>query len=144
MKIIIEELNDGEEEQIIVKCRQMTPDLLRVISLLKSHDTLIAYQGTEIHRILPSNVYYIEAVDNKIFLYSKDKVYESRQKLYELEELLSLGDFLRVSKSIIVNLNKIASLTPALNGRFEAKLGNGEAIIISRQYMTVLRKKLGI
>ena len=41
MKIIIEEPQDGEEEQVIVKC----------------------------HRIAPKDVFYIEAVDNKTFLY---------------------------------------------------------------------------
>lgn len=144
MKIVIEELRDGEEEQILVKCRQMTPELLRVLALLKAQDVLVAYDGNEIHRIRPSGVYYIEVVDNKTFLYCKDKVYESKQKLYELEDDLTGSDFLRVSKSVIINLSKIKSLSPALSGRFEAALGNGEKVIISRQYVVDLKKKLGI
>lgn len=79
MKIIIEEPMDGEEEQIIVKCRQMTPALHRVLSLLKTQETLVAYDGNEIHRIQPSAIYYIEVVDNKTFLYCKATVYESKQ-----------------------------------------------------------------
>ena len=144
MKIIIEELPGGEEEQIIVRCQQMTPELLRAIALLKAQDALIAYDGSEIHRIKPSGIYYIETVDNKSFLYCKEKVYESKQKLYELEEALSSGDFLRVSKSAILNLSKIKSLHPVLSGRFEASLDNGERVIISRQYVSDLKKRLGI
>jgi len=144
VKIVIEEPQDVEEEEIIIKCRKMTPELLRVLALLKTQEALIAYDRNEIYRLRPVNVYYIEAVNNKTFLYLKDKVYEAKQKLYELEETLANGDFLRVSKSVILNLSKIKSLSPALNGRFEALLDNGEKIIISRQYMNDLKKRLGL
>lgn len=144
MKIIIEEPQEGEEEQILVKCRLMPPELLRALTLLKVQQALVAYDGNEIFRISPTNIYYIEAVDNKTFLYCRDKVYESKQKLYELEETFANSDFLRVSKSAILNLSKIKSLSPALSGRFQASLENGERIIISRQYVSELKKKLGI
>jgi len=144
LKIVMEEPPEGEEEQIIIRCRRMTPELLRALALLKAQDTLIAYDGNEIHRLRPDGIYYIDTVDNKTFIYLKDKVYESKQKLYELENSLANSDFLRVSKSVILNLRKIKSLSPALSGRFEALLDNGEKVIISRQYMGDLKKRLGI
>lgn len=144
MKIVILEPQDNEEDQIIFKCRRMTPELLHVITRLKAQDTLVAYSGNDILRIRSTDIYYIETVDNKTFYYLKEKVYESRQKLYELENTLSSYDFLRVSKSVIVNLSKIKSLSPALNGRFEALMDNGEKVIISRQYVPDLKKRLGI
>jgi DNA-binding LytR/AlgR family response regulator len=58
--------------------------------------------------------------------------------------VLANSDFLRISKSVIVNLSKIKSLSPALSGRFEAALDNGEKVIISRQYVGDLKKRLGI
>lgn len=144
MKIVIEEPQDNEEDQIIVKCHHITAELLRVLAQLKAQDTLVAYDGNEIHRVKPTGIYYIEVVDNKTFLYGKDAVYESKQKLYELEETLAGGDLLRISKSMIVNLRKVKSLAPALSGRFEATLDNGEKVIISRQYIGDLKKRLGI
>lgn len=144
LKIVIEEPREGEEEQVIFRCHELTADVLRIISVIKEQESLIAYDNGEIYRIPPNDIYYIEAVDNKTFLYPKDKVYESKQKLYELEELLTNISFLRISKSIIVNLGKISSLRPALNGRFEAVLLNSEKIIISRQYVNDLKKRLGI
>ena len=112
--------------------------------MLKSQGALIAYVGNEIHRIQPKEIYYIEVVDNKTFLYCQDTVLETKQKLYELENYLSNSDFLRVSKSVLLNLSKIKSLSPALSGRFEATLDNNEKIIISRQYVSDLKKMLGI
>ena len=49
---------------------------------------------------------------------------------------------IRVSKSMIVNLMKITSVRPALNGRFSAVLKNGEEIIISRKYVPALKQIL--
>lgn len=144
LKIIIEEPENFEEEQIIFKCREMTPELLRIISLLKMKNNLIAYDRNIIHRIKITSIYYIEVVDNKTFIYCKDKFYESKQKLYEIEECLINSDLLRVSKSIILNLSKVKSLSPALSGRFEAVLDNDEKLIISRQYVSSFKKRLGI
>ena len=69
---------------------------------------------------------YVEAVDNKVFLYTQKQVYETRQKLYELEELLREKHFLRVSKSLLLNLMKVQSIRPAMNGRMMAVLRGGE------------------
>lgn len=144
MKIVIEEPQEFEEEQIIFRCREMTPELLQMIARFKAQEGLVANLGTQIHRIRPSDIYYIEVVENKTFLYCREEVYEAKQKLYELEESLENSDLLRVSKSVMLNLSKIKCLSPALNGRFEAILDNGERVIISRQYVAGLKKRLGI
>ena len=144
MKIIIEKPQAGEEEHIIVKCHNINPELLNALNKFKSQGNfLVANIGNEIHRVSPMDIFYIETVDNKTFFYCVRDVYESKQKLYELEEL-QISDFLRISKSVIVNLSKIKSLVPALSGRLEAILINGEKVIISRQYVNELKKSLGI
>jgi DNA-binding LytR/AlgR family response regulator len=145
LKIIIEEPRDNEDEQVIVRCRHITPEVSRLLNMLKSRErVLIGHIESEIHRVPASDIFYAETVDNKTFLYGARDVYASKQKLYELEEMLDASDFLRVSKSVIVNLSKIKSLVPALSGRLEAVLYNGEKVIISRQYVGALKKSLGI
>ena len=144
LKIIIEKPLEGEEDHIILKCRHIGAELLTALSSIKARDNLlIANVGTEIHRINPADVFYIETVDNKTFLYCESDVYESKQKLYELEEL-AISDFLRISKSVIVNLSKIKSLIPSMSGRLEAVLSNWERVVISRQYVNELKRNLGI
>ena len=143
MKILIEEPAPGEEDQIIIRCRQMSRDLLALVNSIKARQQpLSGYIGSDIHRIEPAAVYYFEAVDNKVFIYCREKVYESRYKLYEIEKMFADTDFLRVSKSVILQIKRISYLSPAYSGRFEATLDNGEKIIISRQYVPELKKKL--
>jgi len=145
-KVIFEEPQPGEEDHIVVRCRTVSPELLQVLDKLKKEGVtaLPAYSENKLYRISPSDIFYIEAVDNRVFYYCQSKVYESKQKLYELEDLLSADGFLRVSKSLIVNLGKIESLAPALASRLEATLTNNERIMISRKYVNDLKTRLGL
>ncbi len=143
LKITIEDARDGEEDQIIIRCRTLDDNILRLINNLKSRgETLTGYYENKIHRVNPKDVYYFEAVDNKVFMYGKSSVYELKQKLYEIEERYRESEYFRASKSVIVNLTKIKYLNPAYGGRFEACLDNGEKIVISRQYVPDLKRKL--
>ena len=47
---------------------------------------------------------------------------------------------MRCSKSVVLNLMKLDSISPALNGRFFAHMKNGEKLMISRQYAGVLKQ----
>lgn len=145
MKITIETPGLGEEDEIIVRCKSLDDKILNLIYSLKSeNDKLTGYEDDKIVKLDLKDIFYFESVDNKVFAYAGKGVYEVHKKLYEIEDEYAHTDFLRISKSAIVNVAKIAYLKPGFNGRFEAKLKNDEKIIISRQYVTDLKKKLGI
>ena len=145
MKITIETPLPGQEDEIIVRCTALDEGLMRLIYALKTQqDKMMGYVEDKIVKLEPGEVFYFESVDNKVFAYTDKGVYEVRRKLYEIEEEYGHMDFLRISKSSMVNIAKIAYLKPIFNGRFEAKLKNDEKIIISRQYIPELKKKLGI
>ncbi|SES95800.1 LytTR family DNA-binding domain-containing protein [Paenibacillus sp. NFR01] len=145
MKITIESIPEGSEPEIILRCNEPDENLLQLIYSLKSTSRkLIGLTGSQIYIIDPRDVFYFEAVDNKVFIYCKERVYESRLRLYELEADYGSRDFFRASKSVILNIAKIRSVHPILYGRLEALLHNGEKVLISRQYVPVLKHKLGI
>ena len=145
MKITIEDRPDGGEDEIIISCKHVDEHLLKLVYALKAgQEKLTATKGTDIVQVMPKEIFYFEAVDNKVFLYLEKDVYETKQKLYELEERFRGTDFVRVSKSVILNLSKVKSLSPAFNGRFEATMKNGEKLIVSRAYVPALKEKLGL
>lgn len=145
MKIIIEDLKDGEEDEIIIRSNNIDESILQMIYGVKMHTQKIVglYNG-RMTMIEPKDVFYFESVDNKTFIYCEKRVFESKMKLYEIENQYENTDFFRSSKSTILNLSKIKNLSPAFNGRFEALLKNNEKVIISRQFVPVLKKKLGL
>lgn len=145
MKIIIEDIGPEEEEAVIIRCREVDESILQLVNGLKlKKEKLAVRQGEKILQIEPGDVYYFEAVDNRVFLYSEKNVYETRMKLYELERRFAGTDFFRVSKSVILNLARVKNFSPGFNGRFEALMQNGERVGISRQYVPLLKSKLGL
>lgn len=130
-------------EVVEIHCHRISDEVREIVAFVKSRQGQLT--GTADDRqfeIFVSDVFYIESVDNKTFIYTKSNVYETKQKLYELEELLKNKGFLRTSKSTVLNLMKISSIQPALNGRFTAVLYSGEQTIISRKYVPALKKAL--
>lgn len=145
MRITILEPAPGEEDEIIVKCRDIDDDFMQVLNLLRQGGRKInGYKDGNIYPIDVSEVYYFEAVDQKVFAYCKRDVFEIKSRLYELETTLPAKKFLRAAKSMILNLSQVKHLSPAFSGRFEAELKNGEKVIISRQYVPELKRKLGL
>ena len=97
-----------------------------------------------VRQIDAGDVYYFDSLDNKVFLYLEQGVYEVKYKLYEIEEEYANTDFFRASKSVIINLAKVKQFAPDFGGRFEAQMKNGEKLIISRQYVPLLKRRLGM
>ena len=112
--------------------------------LKKNENIILGNSGSEVFRISVKDIFYIESVDNKTFIYGQNQVFDTKARLYELEEKLTGTKMFRCSKAMILNLAKVRSVAPSLNGRFEARLTNGESVIISRQYVPDLKKRLGM
>lgn len=145
MKVSIETSPAQTETQVIIRCQVTAPDAQRLIAFIQASDKkLIGYTGSAVHFLSPSDVFYCESVDDKVFIYLQNQVLESRQKLYEIEAETADSQLFRAAKSLIVNLGKIKSVRPLLDGRFAAELHNGEQVIISRQYVPLLKRKLGL
>ena len=145
MKISIENISPDKEEEIVIRCHEINDEILGLMRRFKSpSSSLIGYDDATIYQLRLPDVYYFEAVDNKVFIYCRDKVFESHQKLYELENLVGGKKFFRASKSVIMNIAKIACVKPSISGRFEASMDNGETVVVSRQYVPVLKTMLGL
>lgn len=144
MKIKIDQSNAYEEVEISIKCKMIDENLEKLISGLRLFNSTISGKRDEKTYIIKlEDVLYFDTVDEKVFIYTADGVYETVLRLYEIEDRFAETSMLRISKSAVLNINKIEYVSPLLNGRIEAVLQNGEKIIISRQYVPVFKRKLG-
>ena len=143
MLIKILKIARSEPEELEIRCHEETEEVKDIVAFVKTRQGKLTgnFEGQK-YEIPVADVYYIETVDNAVFIYGQEKVYEAKQKLYELEGILREKYFLRVSKSLILNLMKIKSIKPALNGRYSAILQSGEEVIISRTYVAQLKRAL--
>ncbi len=145
MKIIINENSAAEETEITISCRRMDEQILRICAGLRMFDKKVTGMiNDQTFLLSAADILYIETVDRKTFLYASKKVYETPLRLYELEERLAGDDFIRATKSSLLNFGKVVSLRADLGGRLLCTLENGEVIVVSRQYAAVIKQKLGI
>ena len=145
MKITINENPVFEETEIIINCKKGDGEVFKMLAILRSFDQKLT--GTKDGRtfiIDAVEVMYCDSVDKKTFIYTKDGIYETPLRLYELEERLTHGDFFRASKQNIINISKIVSMRPEISGKIEVTLLSGERLFVSRQYVPVLKSKLGM
>lgn len=142
MKVRIKKVQKKEEEQVVIECVEVTPEVRDIYSYALTKGTkllgLADNQRTEQFHL--EDVYYFEALDEKVFAYTQKQVYEIKMRLYETEEAYAPYHFIRCSKSVVLNLMLLEGISPALNGRFFAHMKNGERLMISRGYAQKIKQ----
>ncbi|MBR4102275.1 MAG: LytTR family transcriptional regulator, partial [Oscillospiraceae bacterium] len=129
MKISININENSTDTEIVINSNSLTPEIERIIAALRMLDSQITVSKNDESYILDvAKIAYIESVDRKTFVYTQDDCFESKLKLYEVEEQLCQGEFLRISKSSLVQLKFIRSLKSELNRKIRLTLENGEQI----------------
>lgn len=145
MNVTITENPALDDIEVSVACPRIDERVQRIVSALGAFDrALVGERDGATYRLDVDDVCYAETVDGKTFLYTADAVYQTPLKLYELEERLAGTEFVRASKQMLVNFDHVASIRPAPNARLQLMLDNGEAVIVSRQYAPVIKRKLGL
>lgn len=145
MKLFIEQSDEYNDTEITIKCGIVDERLESIIQQIRLCMFSVSGVKDGETRVIPlEEIFYFESIDERTFIYLKSDVYECSMKLYELEEQLEKANFVRISKSCIVNIMKLDSVRPLMNSRYEAKLDNGEKLIINRHYLANFKSKFGI
>lgn len=145
MKVTVEECPELDQAEVVIRCPRLDARTARLVELLRLSDARLTGEKDGETCILDgAEVLYIDTVDRGTFLYTAGGVYQTRLRLYELEEQLAPRDFIRVSKSVLVNFGQVRSLRPDLGGRLRLTLSNGEVVVVNRQYVPAIKAKLGL
>ena len=145
LKIRIE-MFEGVQEEVVIRCREITPEIIRLQQLLSGDsdrsNQFLVYKGDTEYYLNVNDIIFFETDGNAVMAHTRDDVYETRRKLYELEELLG-GRFQRISKSAIVNVDKVYSIKRNVTSSSAIEFqGTHKQIYVSRAYYKVLREKL--
>ena len=118
----------------------LTRELIRKIRALGV--TVPASRDGQTYPLAVSDIYYIEVVERRTFLYTRNAVYSADRKLYELEDLLRDSGILRISKFCLMNLHHLYSIRQLRNSQLEATLDNEEKLIVARTYLKTIKAML--
>lgn len=146
MKIQIELTDNLEEDEVLIRCSHLSEDIRRlegVVKEISNHKRGISgYKGDKEFFLNLEDMLFFETEDGTVWAHTKDSVYETKYKLYELEEMLP-GHFMRVSKSSILNVSAVYSISRNLSAASEvAFLGTHKTVYVSRHYFKPLKCKL--
>ncbi|WP_436513733.1 LytTR family DNA-binding domain-containing protein [Clostridium thermobutyricum] len=145
MRIKIDEQENLQEIVVTISCRKVDKEVSDIIKLLKmKNKTISGIKENEVVLVKVFEILYIESVDKKTFIYTKEDVFQCKEKLYELEEILEKESFIRISKNTIVNLNKVSKIVPDISRRLILTLENKEKVIVSRSFTFNFKKSLGL
>ena len=145
LKIRIE-MSEGVQEEVVIRCREITPEIIRLKQFLSGisdrSNQFLVYKGDTEYYLNVNDIIFFETEGNAVMAHTKNDMYETRRKLYELEEL-SGGRFQRISKSAIVNVDKVYSIKRNVTSSSAIEFqGTHKQIYVSRAYYKVLREKL--
>lgn len=143
MKLTIDENRKISEEEVIIRCPKMNGRLSKLVAYVRQYTTIIQGEAEGKNCQVPlEEILYMESVDGKVFFYDSRQVYLVRNSLKILEEKLKETPFVRISKSCLMNLEYLKYVEPYTNHRLRAELKNGEKLLVSRNYIPELKKKL--
>ena len=145
MKVKIVVNPDLEKDYAEIHVREMTDEITRVSELIQNKSQIITGID-EYERIVvieEADIVALHAEKKWCRIYTDTSNYNCRKRLYEVENMLG-RDFMRISKSIIVNLRKIESVEAVFNGMLLLRMKNGSKEYVSRTYLPHMKEYLGI
>lgn len=144
MKIILEP-TQLQETEVIIRGNAASEEVISLLQLLNRRGSrkLILYKEEEQYILDADDIVFIEVCDTKVFAYTKQEVYEAKQKLYELKELLAVQAFAQINKSVLVNINCVKSIQAEFSGNYRLKLKDRkETLTVSRKYFKEFKDRI--
>ena len=146
MKVRIEIEEELLEEEVVIRCSRMDEQIMKIQAAImeqtRGKQQLALKNGDTRYYLGLEEILFFETENKTVFAHTRDKMLETEYKLYELEELLP-GSFMRISKSAIVNLEEIYSITRNLTASSVVEFVHShKQIYVSRNYYKPLVERL--
>jgi len=146
MKVNLFVSKDIEESYADIHTSELSDNISKAISILESEDVndmLAVKKGSDIALLESSDVYMFRVEEKQVKVYTENDEYVIKKPLYQVEDSLG-NDFLRISKTTIVNFKKIERVAPSLRGMMFVQLKNGLKDNISRKYLPDFKQALNL
>ena len=154
MKVQLFVSKDLEEPYAEIYTDVLTDNIQKAMVLLENeteeeeegtvdNSILAVKKGQDIVLLDFEDIFMIRVEDKQTKVFTENKDYLVKKPLYQIEESLD-SNFVRVSKTTIVNLRKIKRVAPSLRGMMFIELKNGLKDNISRKYLSDFKNALDL
>ncbi|KRN11400.1 LytTR family DNA-binding domain-containing protein [Liquorilactobacillus mali] len=144
MKIRVEIDKEVKETEVVIRASEQTDDVKKLYEeILRKiiNKRIKLFQGATEFYINSSNILFFETDERIVNAHTRSDLFETHLRLYELENLLP-QNFMRISKSAIINLDEVYTLTRSLTGNLIAFHESYKQVYVSRRYFKDVKKRL--
>lgn len=145
MKIRVYVSSDYPEREIIIKSPLDDDELKKLVKQIKIIQNELSqingYIGETVYSLELKNILFFETNDRNVYAHTVNNAFLIHYRLYELEEKLP-DNYLRISKSSILNLNEISSLTRSVTGNLVQFKNTYKTLYVSRRFLKDLKNSL--
>lgn len=144
LKVELKISGEFKEPYAVIYANSLSDEIASTVAYLENTGKFITgEENGKISILQPDEVYMVRVECERTVIYSRDKKYYSSKRLYQLENQLG-KDFMKISKSTIINLGHIKCVEPTFKGMMSLVMKNGCKDYISRKYLPNFKKYLGI
>jgi two-component system, LytTR family, response regulator len=104
---------------------------------------LVVKAGGRILFLKIEDIDWLEAHGDYVKIHCNQKAYLLRKTLNDLAARLGNEGFTRISRSVIVNLDRVSELTPLQRGEYQVELHGGTLLKLTRSYRSQLENLIG-
>lgn len=117
MKVEIQIDNNIKENKIIIQAKEMNDEIADIMKKLSSSkEKIVVYLNEETYFLKEDDIESVFSSDGKVIVKTENQEYQSKNRIYELEKLLSSKNFIRISNSEIVNFDKVKNINTKITG----------------------------
>lgn len=139
MKVRLEIDDSLNEDEIVIHTKEYTEELKQLLSNFKSKPSIQFFkQDTEYYLDLDT-ILFFESDNGRVYAHTANDMFSTTQKLYELENILPNSWY--ISKSTIMNIQKIYSLSHSVSSHLITFQNSHKQVYVSRMYYKVLKER---
>lgn len=148
VRISIKVDDTKKDTEIIIVTPSKDKDIVELCDLIKKYSgkvrKLTVYKEGMVFFADIDDILRIYACNQKVFVQTDRGEHTIRNRLYELEELLYDRNFIRISNSEIISVDKISKVDLSITGKVRIILSEVVTTYVSRRYIPAIKKKLKI
>ena len=146
LKLEIKIEPDLKESKIVIFTSEVTEEIKEIINKINKTQGKVfkGIKDEKIYLVNPNEIYCFYAENQKVLAKIEKHSLQIKSKLYELEEQLEGTNFIRISNSVIANIDKIKNLEMSFNGTLCIRFINGDVEYSSRRYVKKIKEYLGL
>lgn len=145
MKVKVEINSSHSEVNVILRASEITQEVEDIKNMLESYNSVImGYRDDNTVLLQFNEIYRVYTENQKVFATTSSGKYLLKMRLYEIENMLTKHQFIKVSRFEIINIMEIKEIENLYSGNIKIIFKHGEITFVSRRFVSQIKRKLGI